>query len=491
MEGVLTAAEWEALGLSLRVALVAVLATLPFAFLAALLLARRQFRGKALVDGLIHLPLVLPPVALGYLLLISLGTQAPLGAWLLDTFGIRFVFSWTGAALASAILTFPFQVRAIRLSLEAQDRGLAEAAETLGAGPLDRLFSLYLPLAIARHPRRRGHRVCRLSRRVRRHHHLRLQHPRRDAHDPARDLHRDPEPRRRGCRRTLGGALDYARARRPRSRRRARAPCSRRARLMGDHVELRHTLGAFRLDAAFEFGDRAGVTALFGPSGSGKSTVINAIAGLIRPEFGRVVLGGETLLDTDRGVCVPAHARRVGVVFQDTRLFPHLTVKANLLYGWQRASAKADTRGIDAVIALLALDQLLDRRPRTLSGGEKSRVALGRALLMNPRALLLDEPLAALDAARKAEILPYLDRLVRETKIPMLYVSHSLDEVARLADRMVLIDKGRVIAQGSLFEVTQRLDLIAGNELLPGAVLEARVAGHDEPHGLTELILVG
>ena len=148
MEGLLTDAELEALGLSLRVALVAVLATLPFAFLAALLLARCRFRGKALVDGLIHLPLVLPPVALGYLLLISLGTQAPLGAWLLETFGIRFVFSWTGAALASAILTFPFQVRAIRLSLEAQDRGLAEAAETLGAGPLDRLFSLYLPLAV-------------------------------------------------------------------------------------------------------------------------------------------------------------------------------------------------------------------------------------------------------------------------------------------------------------------------------------------------------
>ena len=148
MEGLLTEAELEALGLSLRVALVAVLAVLPFAFLCALLLARCQFRGKALVDGLIHLPLVLPPVALGYLLLISLGTRAPLGAWLLENFGIRFVFSWTGAALASAILTFPFQVRAIRLSLESQDRGLAEAAETLGAGPLDRLFSLYLPLAV-------------------------------------------------------------------------------------------------------------------------------------------------------------------------------------------------------------------------------------------------------------------------------------------------------------------------------------------------------
>src|SRR3954468_86254 len=133
MEGILTAAEWEALGLSLRIALVAVLADLPFAFLVALLLARCRFPGKPLVDGLVHLPLVLPPVALGYLLLVSLGTRAPLGAFLLNTFGLRFVFSWTGAALAAAILTFPFQVRAIRLALEAEDKGLAQAAETLGA----------------------------------------------------------------------------------------------------------------------------------------------------------------------------------------------------------------------------------------------------------------------------------------------------------------------------------------------------------------------
>ena len=148
MAGWLTQAEWEAVGLSLRVALTAVLADLPFAFLAALLLARCRFRGKTLVDGVIHLPLVLPPVALGYLLLISFGTRAPLGAFLLEHFALQFTFSWTGAALASAILTFPFQVRAIRLSLEAQDRGLAEAAETLGAGALDRLWSLYLPLAV-------------------------------------------------------------------------------------------------------------------------------------------------------------------------------------------------------------------------------------------------------------------------------------------------------------------------------------------------------
>ena len=146
--GILTAAEWQALLLSLRVAVVAVTIDLPFAFAAALVLARCHFRGKWLLDGLIHLPLVLPPVALGYLLLISLGTRAPLGAFLLANFGIRFVFSWTGAALASAILTFPFQVRAIRLSLEGQDAGLPEAAATLGAGALDRLFSLHLPLAL-------------------------------------------------------------------------------------------------------------------------------------------------------------------------------------------------------------------------------------------------------------------------------------------------------------------------------------------------------
>jgi molybdate transport system permease protein len=148
MEGILTSAEWEALALSFRVATVAVLTVLPFAFCTALLLARRDFRGKALVDGLVHLPLVLPPVAIGYLLLISFGTRAPLGAFLYDTFGIRFVFSWTGAVLASAILTFPFQVRAIRLSLEAEEPGLREAAETLGANAWDRLWSLHLPLAL-------------------------------------------------------------------------------------------------------------------------------------------------------------------------------------------------------------------------------------------------------------------------------------------------------------------------------------------------------
>ncbi len=258
---------------------------------------------------------------------------------------------------------------------------------------------------------------------------------------------------------------------------------------MREGIRLYHRLGGFQLDARFSFGDAPVTTALFGPSGAGKSTIINAIAGLIRPQSGRIVLAGETLLDTEAGIFVPAHLRRVGVVFQDARLFPHLSVRGNLLYGWRRAPQKADAARIDPVVALLQLGPLLERRPRTLSGGERSRVALGRALLMNPRALLLDEPLAALDATRKTEILPYLERLARETKIPILYVSHSLDEVARLAHRMVVLNEGRVAAEGSLFELTSRLDLVAGRHLVPGAVLEALIARHDEAHGLTELSL--
>ena len=256
---------------------------------------------------------------------------------------------------------------------------------------------------------------------------------------------------------------------------------------MSAEIELRLRRGDFVLDAAFSFGGGPGVTALFGPSGAGKSTVILALAGLVIPDAGRIVLGGEALFDSKHGVNVPARARRIGVVFQDSRLFPHLTVAANLLYGQRRLRGASDPGRFDQVVALLGLDALLARRPKTLSGGERARVALGRALLMNPRALLLDEPLAALDVARKAEILPYLDRLVREERIPMLYVSHALDEVARLASRMAVIDGGRIVAEGSLFDVTARLDLLSGRHLVPGAVLEATIARHDEAHALTEL----
>lgn len=253
-------------------------------------------------------------------------------------------------------------------------------------------------------------------------------------------------------------------------------------------VRLHHRLGDFTLDAAFAF-DR-GVTALFGHSGAGKSTIINAIAGLIRPDQGRIALDDDVVFDSSERISVPVHRRRIGVVFQDARLFPHLSVHGNLVFGARR-SPEHDDDAFERTVAMLGLEHALDRKPRTLSGGERQRVALGRALLMRPRLLLLDEPLASLDAARKAEILPYLERLHDETDIPMLYVSHSEDEVARLADNVVVLRAGHVIAQGSIFDVTSRLDLATGEgRIAPGTVLDAVVARHDDT-GLTELSFGG
>lgn len=207
-------------------------------------------------------------------------------------------------------------------------------------------------------------------------------------------------------------------------------------------LQVQKTLGDFKLDAAFR--SDATVTALVGPSGSGKSSLIGAVAGLLKPERGSITVAGRTIFDSERRINVPAHRRRIRVVFQESRLFPHFSVRQNLLYG--RWLAGADRRtSFDEIVSLLALERLLARRPRTLSGGERQRVALGRALLANPTALLLDEPLASLDAARKEEVLPYLQRLVAETRIPILYVSHQRDEIERLARCVVTLDAGRVV----------------------------------------------
>lgn len=207
-------------------------------------------------------------------------------------------------------------------------------------------------------------------------------------------------------------------------------------------VRLHHAFAGFTLDVAFQA--PPGITALFGRSGSGKTTVVNAVAGLLRPDRGRITLGDHVLVDTQARIFLSPHRRRIGYVFQDARLFPHLNVRKNLLYGH-----RGDGRALDHIAALLGIGALLDRRPAMLSGGERQRVAIGRAILSDPALLLLDEPLAALDDARKAEILPYLERLRDETGLPMLYVSHSVPEVARLANTLVLLDAGRVTASGA------------------------------------------
>ena len=247
-------------------------------------------------------------------------------------------------------------------------------------------------------------------------------------------------------------------------------------------VSLRHAFTGFALDVAFDA--PPGVTALFGRSGSGKTTVVNAVAGLLRPDAGRVVVGDLVLLDTAADVSLPVHRRHLGYVFQEGRLFPHLTVRQNLLYGrW----FTPDGRGarFDHVLGMLGIEALLGRRPGALSGGEKARVAIGRALLANPRLLLMDEPLAALDETRKAEILPYLERLRDQTDIPILYVSHAIAEVARLATTLVVLDEGRVLRAGPATDVLADPAVAQGLGIREvGAVLSARVAAH-EADGLT------
>jgi molybdate transport system ATP-binding protein len=224
-------------------------------------------------------------------------------------------------------------------------------------------------------------------------------------------------------------------------------------------VDVSKRLGEFSIDACFTSEGR--VTGLFGASGAGKTSLVNMIAGLLRPDRGSIAVDGETLDDTARGFHMPVHRRRIGYVFQDARLFPHLDVRGNLDYGRRMNRLAEDGALRRRVTELLDIGDLLDRRPGKLSGGERQRVALGRALLSQPRLLLLDEPLGSLDEERKEEILPYLVRLRDEAGVPMVYVSHDAFEMRKLASQIVMLQRGRVIAFG-------------GSEVLPAEV--ARIA---------------
>jgi molybdate transport system ATP-binding protein len=251
-------------------------------------------------------------------------------------------------------------------------------------------------------------------------------------------------------------------------------------------VAVRHRFGEFHLDAAFD--SPGGLTALFGRSGAGKTSLINAVAGLFRPEEAQIVVGDEVLTDSQRGVFVTTRRRRIGYVFQEGRLFPHLTVRQNLLYGRWFAPKGGSAGDFDHVVDLLGIHGLLGRRPANLSGGEKQRVAIGRALLSRPRLLVMDEPLAALDEARKAEILPYIERLRDDSAVPIIYVSHAIAEVTRLATTMVVLSQGRVAAVGPTAAIMGRLDLFPlTGRAEAGAILATRVAEHDLTFGLTTL----
>jgi molybdate transport system ATP-binding protein len=247
----------------------------------------------------------------------------------------------------------------------------------------------------------------------------------------------------------------------------------------GIEAAVRLPLPSFALDVRLRLPGR-GVSALFGPSGSGKTTLLRCIAGLQPGARGAVRVNGETWQDDAQGIFVPAHRRALGYVFQDANLFAHLDVRANLRFGLQRVPAAQRRVAWDQAIEWLDIGPLLDRRTERLSGGEKQRVAISRALLCSPRLLLLDEPLASLDAARKREILPFLERLHRELSIPMLYVSHAADEVARMADCLVLMEAGRALACGPLGETLARLDLPIRFGEDAGIVLHGVIAERDE-----------
>lgn len=242
--------------------------------------------------------------------------------------------------------------------------------------------------------------------------------------------------------------------------------------------------GGFRLEARLKTG-RGRVTALFGPSGAGKSTLANCIAGLIRPDAGRIELDGEVLFD--EGIDLPPNRRGIGYVFQDARLFPHLSVEGNLRFGLKRTPKARRKVAFDQVVALLDIGPLLARRPTTLSGGEKSRVGFGRAVLTSPRLLIFDEPLASLDAARKAEILPFIERLRDDLAIPMIYVSHSVEEILRLADDVTVMAAGSIVQAGAAVEILNSADVVRAADGDAGAVVEAKVARADAGDGLSEL----
>jgi len=249
-------------------------------------------------------------------------------------------------------------------------------------------------------------------------------------------------------------------------------------------LDLSHGFPATRVDLAFDV-PTPGVTALFGPSGAGKTTTLLAMAGLLRPDRCRVVIDGTVLTDTVAGTWVPPEKRRVGIVFQDARLFPHMSVETNLRFGARRAPP-GPIRFAD-IVDLLGIGTLLPRRPHTLSGGERQRVAIGRALLSQPRLLLMDEPLASLDSPRKAEIMPFLLRLKAALRLPVVYVSHATEEVTRLADSIVLIEEGRVLGHGPLSEIAARTDLPFARRDDATAVLACQVEAHDMARGLTRI----
>ena len=256
-------------------------------------------------------------------------------------------------------------------------------------------------------------------------------------------------------------------------------------------VNISQSFGSFRLETQFEV-EEGSITAIFGKSGAGKTSTINAIAGLTRPDVGVIQIGNTTLFDQNLKINLPIYKRQIGYVFQDDRLFPHMTVRNNLNYGTPKTRDVTNSLNLTDITGLLELAPLLERRPRTLSGGEKQRVAIGRALLSNPKLLLMDEPLASIDVQHRFEILPFIQRVREKTGITIIYVTHALEEVIFIADQIILLSEGQVTAQGTVEEIMSRLDLHPMTSRVDaGAVISATYSGYDREFDLGELSFDG
>jgi len=505
---------------TIGVALLSTALILPPGIALGWLLARRRWPGKVLVETLVALPLVIPPVATGLVLLKLFGKHGPLGAFLQNVLGVEIVFTWKAVVIATAAMSLPLLVRAARVAFEEVPERLEQVARTLGAGPWRTSFAVSLPLArrglaagtVLAFARALGEfgatvmiagmipgETVTLA--------LGIYHEVQLGHDAAalallgvsvalafgalalsEWLLRRKEGERREAKgervEGAGQTTDDGRQRtaespvagsRSDSAERLRRPATTEAVPILSIDGVCWAAGEFALEISAVFG--GGATGLFGVSGSGKSTLVELVAGLRRPQAGRIVLGETVLADASTGEFLAAQERRIGFVPQDGALFPHLTVEGNLRFAEKRAPLAGRAERRAQVCALLGIGALLARRVPGLSGGERQRVALARALVSAPRLLLLDEPLAALDAARKETILPHLRRVRDELRLPMLFVSHAREEVLALCDELAVVDGGRLLQHGPVAEVFRRpasdaVARIVGVEtVLPGRLL--------------------
>jgi len=486
--------------LTLGIAALSLLSILPGGVALGWLLARRHWRGKALVETLVALPMVVPPVATGLVLLKLFGRRGPLGAFFERTLGIEIVFTWKAVVLATAVMSLPLLVRAARVAFEEVPVRFEQVARTLGASPWRTFFSVTLPLArrgllagatlaFARALGEFGATIMVAG------------YIPGETNTLALDIYHQVQLGHDGA--ALGllgvsvalafGALtlsEWLLRRRPPAAAVAAdtdtpdclAATATPASPDADGPQtalvfegLRWQAGTFLLETDATFAGR--VTGLFGTSGSGKTTLVELVAGLRRPLAGRICLGTQCFADAASGHRLPPEARQIGFVPQDGALFPHLSVEGNLRFAERRAPSEGRAARRAHICGLLGIAPLLGRTVEALSGGERQRVALARALVSAPRLLLLDEPLAALDAARKAAILPHLRRVRDELRIPMILVSHSRDEVLALCDSLAVMESGRLLQHGPVAEVFRRpasdaVARIVGVEtVLPGRFL--------------------